>query len=159
MPINKIDIVFTDDQTAAINGAITAINSNFPFAQNLTEAEKDANQTIDSVRLPYVMRTVEIHAPTNPTFVSGFNGTLLNAQNDWTLYNQLEAFKQNLLMLINKMTETQDVAGAELYKFMLDVYDMAIKADNANVPGAKAVVDDLKKLFENQGPKPAPPTP
>ena len=157
MAINKLDIVFTTDQVTAIDGAIDAINTNFPFAQNLTEAEKDANQTIDNTRYPYVQRTVEIHIVNTPTLVSGFAGTSANALNDWTVFNQLENFKQQLLLIINKMSETQDVAGAELYRFMRNVYDMAKQADANNVPGAKAVVDDLKTLFENQGPQPVPP--
>ena len=155
MPVNKIDIVFTDPQVAAIAAAITAITTNFPFAQNLTEAEKDNKQTIDDRRYPYVQRTIEIHA-LNPRFVSGFKGTLVNAQTDFTLFNQLENFKQQLLSVVNKISETQDVAGVELYDFMLDVYDMAKKGDEGNEPGAKAVVDDLKTLFEGQGPQPAP---
>ncbi len=79
MAINKLDIVFTTDQVTAIDGAIDAINTNFPFAQNLTEAEKDANQTIDNTRYPYVQRTVEIHIVNTPTLVSGFAGTAANA--------------------------------------------------------------------------------
>jgi hypothetical protein len=101
-----------------------------------------------------VKRAVEIHAVNNPTFVSGFHGTLLNAQNDWTLFQQFEAYILKLDSLREKMVETQMVAGAELYEFLLDVYDMAKKAAAANIPGAQAVVDDLAPLFEGQGTKP-----
>ena len=156
MPLNKIDITFTAPQEAAINTAISDINTNFPFAQNLTEDEKKQYPTTDNARLPYVKRTVEIHAPNNPNLVSGFAGTLLNARNDWTLFNQIENFKQQLFSLIEKLAETQDVAGAELYAFMREVYAMAKRAAANNVPGAQAVVDDLAPLFENQGPQ-APP--
>lgn len=158
MPINKLDIAFTAAQETAINNDIKDINTNFTFAQNLTEAEKLQNPTINNARLPYVKRTVEIHAVNNPDLVSGFAGTLVNAQNDWTVYNQLEGFVQQLLSLLEKMRETQDVAGAELYSFMLEVYATAKRAAGNNVPGAQAVVDDLATLFENQGPH-TPPTP
>lgn len=153
MPINKIDITFTDPQVAAINEAVDTINTNFPFAQNLTEDEKKQYPTVNSTRYPYVQRTVENHIVNMPALVSGFAGTAANADRDFTLYNQLESIKQKLALLLNKVTETQDVAGAELYAFMLGVYDMAKQADANNVPGARAVIDDLKTLFENQGPQ------
>jgi hypothetical protein len=154
MPLNKIDITFTVPQETAIGTAITDLNTNFPFAQNLTNDEKKQYPTTDNARLPYVQRTVEIHAVNNPSFVSGFAGTLLNAQNDWKLFNQCENFKQQLLSYVEKLTETQDVAGAELYQFMLELYRMAKAAAANNVPGAQAVVDDLAPLFEGQGTKP-----
>jgi hypothetical protein len=154
--INKLDIIFTVPQTTAIDGAYADIETNFPFAQNLTEKEKLDNPTIDDAREPYVKRTVEIHAVNNPALVSGFAGTLVNAQNDWTVYNQFEGFIQKHLQLLEKMKETQDVAGAELYQFMREVYRMAKAAAANNVPGAQAVVDDLATLFEGQGPQPKP---
>lgn len=159
MPINKLDIVFTDAQVLAINGAFDTINTNFTFAQNLTEAEKKANPTIDSTRYPFVQRTIENHIVNMPQLVSGFAGTAANANNDFELYNQLEVMKQKAILLLNRITETQDVGGAELYAFVRGVYGMAKEADEANVPGAKAVVDDLKPLYEGQGPQPTPPTP
>jgi hypothetical protein len=154
MPLNKIDITFTAPQETAIGTAIADLNTNFPFAQNLTNAEKKQYPTTDNSRLPYVKRTVEIHAVNMPVLVSGFAGTLLNAQNDWKLFNQIENFKQQLLSYIEKLNETQDVAGAELYQFMLGVYKMAKEAADNNVPGAQAVVDDLAPLFEGQGAQP-----
>lgn len=157
MPLNKIDITFTPAQDTAIKDDITDMNHNFPFAQNLTNDEKKQYPTTDNSRLPYVKRTVEIHAVNNPNLVSGFAGTLLNAQNDWTLFNQIENFKQLILSFLEKLIETQDVAGAELYQFMLEVYRMAKAAAANNVPGAQAVVDDLAPLFEGQGIQNTPP--
>lgn len=158
MPINKLDVVFTDAEVTAIDGAFATIDTNFTFSQNLTEAEKKANPTIDNTRYPYVQRTIDSHIVNMPSLVSGFAGTAANASKDFILYNQLEAIKQKALLLLNRITETQDVAGAELYAFMRGVYGMAQEADEANVSGARAVVDDLKTLFEGQGPQPAPPT-
>ncbi|HNR19073.1 MAG TPA: hypothetical protein PKN75_06465 [Bacteroidia bacterium] len=159
MPVNKLDTVFTDPQLDAINEAFNIINSNFTFAQNLTEAEKKANPTIDNTRYPYVQRTVEEHIVNMPQLVSGFSGTALNAANDFTVYNQLESIRQKALLLLNRIEETQDVAGAELFAFMRGVYEMAKTADDNQVAGARAVVDDIGSLFEGQGPQPTPPTP
>lgn len=159
MPLNKIDITFTGPQETAIDGAVATINTNFPFAQNLTEDEKKLYPTMNSTRYPYVQRTVEMHIVNMPQLVHGFAGTAVNAQNDFKLYNQLAAHIQQLSIILNKMKETQDVAGAEAYAFMLAVYDMAKQADANNEPGARAVVDDLKTLFEDQGPQTPPPPP
>jgi hypothetical protein len=159
MPINKLDITFTADQMDAITEAFATIDSNFTFAQNLTESEKKANPTIDNSRYPYYQRTIENHMVNMPQLVSGFAGTAANATNDFTLYNQLEEMKQKTLLLLNRITETQDVAGAEGYAFVRGVYDMAKAADDNNVAGARPVVDDLKTLYEGQGPQPVVPVP
>lgn len=156
MPLNRLDIIFTDPQNTAINGAFTTIDTNFPFAQNLTEDEKLQYPSVNNTRLPYVQRTVEIHAVNNPNLVSGFAGTLLNAQNDWTVYQQFQHYIARLNSLMEKMKETQDVAGAELYAFTLELYATAKRAAANNVPGAQAVVDDLAPLFEGQGPQTPP---
>lgn len=159
MPINKLNITFTPAQELAIKNALIAIDTNFPFAQNLTDGEKKENPTIDNERLPFVKRTIEVHAANNPILVSGFAGSLADAQNDWTVYNQLEGYIQPLQMLLNKMLETQMVAGAELYAFMRELYASAQRADENMVPGAKAVVTDISPLFESLGTKPLPPNP
>ena len=159
MPINKLDIAFTDPQNVAINKAFDDINTNFPFAQNLTEAEKLQNPSINNSRLPYVKRAVEIHAVNNPTLVSGFAGTLANAQTDWKVYQQFDNYISKLNSMLEKMMETQMVAGAELYGFLLELYATAKRAAENNVPGAQAVVDDLAPLFANQGPQAPPPGP
>lgn len=157
MPVNKLDITFTNAQMDAITEAFEIINANFTFAQNLTEAEKKANPTIDNSRYPYYQRTIENHMVNMPQLVSGFAGSAVNGTNDFTLYNQLEQLKQKALLLLNRITETQDVAGAEGYAFMRGVYDMAKAADDNNVAGARPVVDDIGTLFEGQGPKPVVP--
>jgi len=148
MSTNQINTEFSPLQEAAINTAFADINTNFPFAVNLTKDERSSIPNIDNERYPFVQRTIDIHAPNNPNLVSGFAGSLPEAQKDWNLMNQCETFKQKALMLIEKLNDTQQLAASEVYRFMRQLYATAKLAAENNVPGADAVVDDLKPLFD-----------
>lgn len=148
MPTNQINNEFSPLQETAINTAFTSIDTNFPFAVNMTKDERSSTPNIDNERYPYAQRTMDIHAPGNPNLVSGFAGTYAEAQRDWRLMNQCEAMKQKALMLIEKLNDTQHLGASEVYKFMRQLYATAKLAAENNVPGADAVVDDLKTLFD-----------
>ena len=151
MPFNQINIEFTPLQETAINNDFADIDTNFPFAVNMTKGERGSTPNIDNERYPYAQRTMDIHAPNNPNLVSGFAGTYAQAQTDWHLMSQCEQFKQKALMLIEKLNDTQHIAASEVFKFMRQFYATAKQAAENNVPGADSVVDDLKSLFEGQG--------
>ncbi|HLG36467.1 MAG TPA: hypothetical protein VI757_16435 [Bacteroidia bacterium] len=151
MSTNQINIEFSPLQETAINNDFADIDTNFPFAVNLTKDERGSIANIDNERYPYAQRTMDIHAPNNPNLVTGFAGTYADAQRDWRLVNQCEGFKQKALMLIEKLNDTQHLSGSEVYKFMRQLYASAKLAAANNVPGADTIVDDLKTLFEGQG--------
>jgi len=148
MATNQISIEFTPAQETGINTAFADIDTNFPFAVNMTKDERGSVPNIDNERYPYAQRTMDIHAPGNPNLVSGFAGTYADAQKDWHLMNQCEAMKQKALMLIEKLNDTQHLGASEVYKFMRQFYATAKLAAENNVPGADTVVDDLKSLFD-----------
>src|SRR3990172_5341317 len=122
MSTNQINNEFTPLQETGINTAFADIDTNFPFAVNLTKDERGSIPNIDNERYPYAQRTMDIHAPNNPNLVTGFAGTYAEAQKDWHLVNQCEAFKQKALMFIEKLNDTQPLAGSEVYKFMRQLY-------------------------------------
>ncbi len=161
MPTNQINIAFTDAQVTEINESITKINEAFPFAINLTKQERQSLPGIDDERYPYVQKVMDNYAPNNANLVTGFAGTLAEAQTDWTLVKQINDLLPKLESLIEKMRDTQQLAASENYTFMLEFYGTAQRAAQNKVPGADAIVDDLKPLFDKQGPQtpPTPPTP
>lgn len=172
MPFSNINIVLTPAQVAAIQAAINALKApaNMPVQFNLTKAERGSVPNISNERYPYVQRSVQIHAPTNPVLASGVAGlgvgTLAEATNDLTFYDQMKSFILQILQVVEIYKDTQQVAGGEAYNWMSELYKYSKQAALNQVPGADAVVDDLKTLFEGQGnegdvppPPPPPPTP
>jgi len=159
MPTNKINISFTTLQMTAITGAAATINTNMPFAINLTEQERQDTPNIENSRYPYVERTIDIHAPGNPLLVSGFAYTLPEAQTDWTLLKQCDQLLPLFRAIVEKLEDTRQLAASELYAFFLEFYATAKRAAANNVPGADTVVADLAPLFANQGPSGTPATP
>ena len=171
MPFSNINITLTPKQVAAIQAAIDALKNpaNMPVQFNLTKGERGSVPNISNERYPYVQRTVQIHAPNNPVLtnaVAGLGvGTLGEATNDLTFYDQMKSFILQILQVAEIYKDTQQVAGGEAFNWMSEFYKYAKQAALNQVPGADAVVDDLKTLFEGQGgvpvdtPPPPPPTP
>jgi len=56
-------------------------------------------------------------------------------------------------------SDTTLLSGSEAYVAALSYYNSVKNAAKMNVPGAKAIYDDLKKRFENKGPSTPPDTP
>ena len=158
MPINKINVTLTPIQVAAIQAALTSLIANVPFAVNLTKQERTEMPNISDERLAFVTKVVNNYAPANPALVTGFAGTLAEAQTDFGLYNQFEPFIERLRSIIEIYEDTQQVAGSEAYTFCREFYSTVQRAAENNVPGTDAIADDLGALFE-QTKAPVPPTP
>jgi len=58
-----------------------------------------------------------------------------------------------LTQLYNGLDDTTMEAGAESYVNALSYYNSVKQAAKMNIPGAKAIYDDLKKRFAGNGPK------
>lgn len=159
MPFSKINITLTPAQVQAIQKAINELKNpaNMPVQFNLTKKERTSLPNISNERYPYVQRSVQIHGPNNPGFVSGDAGTQAEATNDLTYYDQVENFIQQLTQALEIYTDTQQVAGSEAFVWMRNLYGTAqLKAAN-QVPGADTVVDDLKPLFDKENTGDVPP--
>ena len=65
-----------------------------------------------------------------------------------TIYNQLTPLFRLVMRLHDGLDDTTMEAGAESYANSLSYYNSVKQAAKMNVPGAKAIYDDLKKRFE-----------
>jgi hypothetical protein len=150
MPFSNINTTLSGAQLAAIDTAITNLLAALPVKYNLTKDERVKLPNISSERYPYVKRGIEIHGPNNPTLVTGFAGTQAEASNDLVFFDQHEAIKQKLLKVLEIVTDTQQVAGSEAYRWLRLLYTTAQTAAANQVPGADSVVDDLAPLFDKE---------
>ena len=161
MATNTINITFTVPQLAAMIAAAASANTNFPFAINLTVTERNSTPNIENVRYPYVERSVDFHAPANPSLVSGFAYTLTEATTDWNVIKQIDQLLPLFRVIVEKLEDTRQLAASELWAWFLEFYASAQRAAANNFPGADTIVNDLSPLFANQGAQtpPAPATP
>lgn len=153
-PFNKINSILTQEQIDGIQAGIDMIKENLSPQHNLTDKEKTDLPNIANARYPFAKRAIEQHGPNNPKIVAGtYYATLPEAQNDMTFFEQMQPFIGQLRQLVEIFVDTQHAGGSEAWAWFRDFYDSAVRASKSNVPGADAVVKDLKPIFDrpNQG--------
>jgi hypothetical protein len=116
-----------------------------PYVTPLTPTERHAMLKMGEKTLSFVEKSHEFAAQ-NPNLVppfldiSEFDIDFADARNLWTL-----------LLLANQLHENVDdtamVAGSEAYQAALIFYNSVKMAAGQDIPGAKAVYEELKKRF------------
>lgn len=93
------------------------------------------------------------HAVRSPEFMPNFS-SVEEFQRDWTLTMQLKEIKNALMLLNQDVSDTYMAAGADAFSNARDYYNSAQRGAANNIPGAQAIVDDLRprwfKRFDNQ---------
>lgn len=103
---------------------------------------EDGRYPFASKALDYASREASIYP----------NAQLLGeAQRDMNVYNKLQTVDRELSRLSEMVTDTRMVAGAELYEFARVAYKMAKISASIGTPGTQGIVDDLGRLYANNG--------
>jgi len=127
---------------AKINEAGALLN---PFLVTLTPTERADMLKMGDKTLGFVQKTND-YSKTNPEFAPGylnlgdFNIDFADSQNLVSILNILTQFS-------NGIDDTKMVAGSEAYQAALLYYNGVQRAVEMNVPGAKAIYDELKNRF------------
>lgn len=146
---NRLNITATAAQITAVKAALQTINTNLPFLIGLTIEERVALPAIDVNNKAFTEDAINAGV-NNPTLVPNFV-SMPNMQNDLLLYNQLDEIKGLVNQLLEKIEDTQLLAGSESYISGLALYKFFTAAADAGVAGADAVVAQLKTRFAGQG--------
>ena len=141
----------TAAQITAVKTALQTIGTNLPFLIGLTSEERVLLPAID----------VNNKAFTEDAINAGINNAALlpaylsvgNMQNDLNLFNQLDEIIILVKQLLEKLEDTQLLAGSESYSAALMLYKLFGSAADAGMPGADAVNTQLKQRFAGQGGK------
>ncbi len=146
---NRLDIVLTSTQITAIKAAFAAVETNIPFLLGLTVDERVTLPKINVANKVFVEDA--INAMSN-------NATLLPAyldvtkmKNDLQLFSQLDELAQICRRILEKIEDTQMLAGSEAYISSLTSYRMFGAAALAGVPGADSIYETLKARFSENG--------
>jgi hypothetical protein len=126
----------------------------------LNVPERSSIPKIDSVNRDFVADAIDIINTDPDFFPAYFNSAEM--EKDFELYNAIGRILPSLEQLVEKLRDTQMLAGSEAYISALTAYRLLQSAARDGVPGANSLYDSLKSRFENQGGPGAPeetPTP
>lgn len=146
---NRLNLTATPVQITAVKTALQAANTNLPFLIGLTTEERIALPSINVNNKAFTEDAISAgvnNASLLPSYIS-----VANMQNDLTLFNQLDEIIILTKQLLEKLEDTQLLAGSEAYSSALTVYKLFASAADAGVPGADAINNQLKQRFAAQG--------
>ena len=152
---NRLNTTATDPQIATVKTAVQTINTNLPFLVGLTDEERKALPAINVNNKVFTEDAINA-AVNNPALIPSYV-SIPNMQNDLNLFSQLDEVIGIVNQLCEKLEDTRMLAGAEAYVAALTVYKLFGSAADAGVPGADAIVTQLKARFASQGNAAVPP--
>jgi hypothetical protein len=125
-----------------IGAAITALR---PYVVPLTPTERRDIPKMGEKSLSFVEKSFE-YAEANPEFRPSFLD-MTEFQVDMTDALGLRVTRNVALQLLENIDDTEMIAGSEAYQAALGFYQNVKLLAAQDVPGAKAVYEELKKRF------------
>ena len=148
---NRIHVVLLPENRESVFQAVRNVKSGLPFLIKLSKNGRDALQTIDDGRKPFVEKSID-QATRNTELDPGMD-LLGTASSDVELYSFLNTLEYDLNQLLESVRDTKQLAGAEAFKVARLVYDKAKMNVKLGIPGSQASVDELGKLFKQKTPQ------
>lgn len=111
---------------------------------------------VDDARLPFVEKTIE-YGRQQPKIVPPFT-SLDEYSRDLALYKSLQNIDRELSSLSEMVKDTRTAAGTDVFQAALSIYKSTKGAVKMGIPGTQSMVDEMSKLFNNQGPGKKSPT-
>ena len=146
---NKINFILTPENKETVFQAVRVAKTGMPFLIKLSKDERKALQRMDDGRKPFVQKGVEF-ATGNKDLDPG-SGLLEAAPNDVELYSFLAALENELRQMLEMVIDTKILAGSEAYDVGRFIYMKAKMNVATGIPGSQAIVDELGKLYIQNG--------
>ncbi len=151
MPYQNISAVLNDEDKMAIESAIKIIEAKLPFLVNLTNDEKQAIPKMGEGSVQFVEKALQ-YGKTTPAIVPPYTD-LNELTRDFTLARTLMPINGALAKLSSSLNDTTIAVGSEAMTAALSIYKTSREASKSNVPGIKAIYDDLRARFPGRPPK------
>ncbi|MGL1889323.1 MAG: hypothetical protein OCD76_22605 [Reichenbachiella sp.] len=144
----SIDIPEADVQT--VKDAFATIKTTLsPYILALTPEQRKTIPKMSDGTEPFVSKVMD-YAVSDPQFAPPYMN-VPEMQKDFDVVSELMPLLRSVDQLTANLSDTTMMAGSEAYVASLSYYNSVKMAAKMNVPGAKAIHDDLKKRFEGQG--------
>lgn len=146
---NRLNVVLSTAAVAQIKQKLQEITALMPFLLGITIEERMSMPKISVSNKIFTEDAVNI-AQNNGGILPAFVNSA-HISNDYNLFNQLDELLPLFRQLIERMEDTQMLAGSEAYMSALVIYKLAKAAADAGVPGADAIAEHLSARFNNSG--------
>ncbi len=153
---NRISVIATQAQLEDVKAGIQAIGNNLPFLVGLKTEERSSLMAIDVNNKAFTEDAINaglVNQELLPAYVS-----VKDMQLDLGLFVQLDVVIPMVKQLLEKLMDTQLLAGSEAYMSALMLYRLFKSAAGAGIPGADAIVAQLEPRFAAQSARAPKPT-
>lgn len=145
MSFPKISAVLADADRDKVLSDVQDSWTLMPFLINITDEEKRAIPKMGAKSVGWVSKAFE-YAQANPKFVPPYLD-VAELNKDVVLFKQLSPIFEAVNQLNSALDGTYAVVGSESYVAALSFYNAVRDAAKRDVPGAKAIYDDLQSRF------------
>lgn len=150
---NVISIVIPPADIQIVKDALATINTTLaPYMLALTPEQRKTIPKMSDGTEPFVAKVMD-YATSDPQFAPPYMD-VPEMKKDFDAVTQLLPLLRTVDQLEDNLSDTTMMAGSEAYVAALSYYNSVKMAAKMNVPGAKAIYEDLRKRFEKQGPRP-----
>ncbi len=141
---NRVDAELSQEEIAAIEAALNTVETKLPFLIDLTEGERNSLNYLGDRNRQFVVNTLALVQHKNGFLPRQFD--VPGFEKDTTLYITLNGIRQELAGLLQRITDTMNVAGSEAYAAALVAYNAA-KSGNVGTEGIDPYLDDMARRF------------
>lgn len=148
---NRVSSTLTEAQMAEVKAAVQSIYTAIPFLLGLTVEERISLPKINVVNKVFTedaINAIVNNAEMLPNYLN-----VVNMQTDMQLFAQLDELTGLVRQLLEKLEDTQILAGSEAYVSALTGYRLFGAAAEAGIPGSDAIYDALKARFTVSSPQ------
>jgi hypothetical protein len=148
---NRVNTVIPPAEMVTAQQHFTDLRSQLPFLIGLAMEEKTGMIGIQVDNKHWVEQCI-VEMEQDPSWLPPFL-SVTNVKNDLNVFHQLEVLKVDAQDFVDRLSDTQFLAGAEAYSVCLIYYKVLEAAARAGVPGADERYNRLKGRFAGQGPQ------
>lgn len=147
---NRISLDINHNDDVAIKQAIKTLNKLLkPHLKALKAEERSHLPKMADGNLPFAEKAMG-YAESNPDFAPKYLD-VPEMRADYDAVDLLTSYIRPLEQIVDNLTDSIMLSGSELYVASLTYYKTVKQAANTNVPGARAIAEDLAKRFKGHG--------
>jgi len=155
MSVNRLSLDITDAKKAEVAADTAKLNeSTQDFNVVITKEEIKSIPKVADRRIPFVEKSTG-YTDSNPEFLPPHYNAV-EFKRDFKAYMDLREMVRPLRQILSKMEYSMMVSGSEAYEAALQYYKSVRYHASIGTPGAQAIYDDLRQLFEMKARDPEP---
>ncbi len=154
MSVNRLSLTITEAQKQAVADASTDLaNATKGFNVIIDKEEVKSLPKVADGRIPFVQKCAD-YSVSNPEHLPA-TADVAEFQKDLATFLAMREMVRPVRQTLENLENTMAVSGSEAYQSARDYYKMVQLNAKLGVPGAQAIYDDLRQLFDLK-PKPDP---